>query len=221
MNEALVELENVSRVYDQAGQNFFAVKSVSCRVMPGEKIVIVGNSGSGKSTLLNLMAGLETPTGGRISWPKLGAVQNLRPSHISMIFQTPALVPSLDVAENILIPLLLGPETGTGIEAAQTMLEYFRLGELALKLPEELSGGQQQRVAVARGTVKSTPLILADEPTGQLDRNSGDILLEKLLELTSRRNAALVLATHDPEVTRHMDHVWRMAHGSLIKEAGE
>lgn len=219
MPEPLVQMENVSRVYSQSGHEFTAVKSASCRIVAGEKIAVIGNSGSGKSTLLHMIAGLEHPTAGKIAWPALGPPETLRPSHISVIFQTPALIPSLDVLENVSIPLLLRPGVDRDGEEARAVLDYFDLSSLAGKLPEELSGGQQQRAAVARGVVCQTPLILGDEPTGQLDQHGAADLLDKLLDLAARREAAIVIATHDPRVARRMVSLWRMDHGTLITEA--
>jgi len=185
-------------------------------VAPGDRIALVGPSGSGKSTLLHLMAGLDIPTSGVISWPALGARETLRPSKIGIVFQMPSLLPSLSVVENVEVPLLLDHKGApTARAAALEALARLDLAALADKLPDELSGGQAQRVAVARALAPRPPLLLADEPTGQLDHPTSRHLFDVLLAALAETPTALVVATHDRAIAERMTTVWRIHHGTL------
>jgi len=176
----------------------------------------VGRSGSGKSTLLHLLGGLETPTFGTLTWPALGAHETLRPTQVAFVFQMPSLLPALSVIENIELPLLLGQtDAATARSAATTALAQMDLAALADQLPEELSGGQAQRVAVARALAYRPRLILADEPTGQLDRPTAQHLFDVLLTALEGTDTALVIATHDSTVAERLDQVWQMHRGVL------
>ncbi|MGI9091606.1 MAG: ABC transporter ATP-binding protein, partial [Gemmatimonadaceae bacterium] len=170
MTEILVETREASRTYRIGASPLVALSSVTCRITSSIHIVRVVPSGSGKSTLLHLMGGLDTPTAGTVSWPGLGKREALRPEKIAFVFQTPSLLDSLTVVENVEMPLLLGRRNAKDARrAAMEALDRIELADIAGKLPEELSGGQTQRVAVARALAYRPRLILADEPTGQLD----------------------------------------------------
>jgi len=214
---ALVSGDHVGRSYVRGSVSVEAVRSADFRVMPGDRIAIVGRSGSGKSTLLYLMAGIEKPTSGSILWPALDPGLPLRPAQVAMVFQSPSLLPSLSVAENVGLPLLLGPGHDKANPAALTALTRIGLADLADKLPEELSGGQAQRVAIARALCAGPKLLLADEPTGQLDRATGQALIDHVLSMLDDQ-VGLVLATHDLEVARRMKTIWRMSGGRLQQE---
>lgn len=218
MSEAppLVNCTEVNRTFDSVA----AVRDVSCAIRAGERVVIVGASGSGKSTLLHLLGGVDVPTSGTVSWPSLGDREHLRPREIALIFQTPSLLPPLDVIENVALPLLLGgtPES-VAMAAARAALVRLGLEEFALKLPQELSGGQAQRVAVARVIAGTPQLVLADEPTGQLDYATGEHMLDVLDAAVSALGAALVLSTHDNRVARRFTSRWAMNDGQLQREA--
>ena len=155
------------------------------------------------------------PSAGAITWPALGAVDQLRPRQVSFVFQMPSLLPALTVVENVELPGLLGNSDGAERGAAMAALARLGLADIAEKLPEELSGGQAQRVAMARAIASVPSLILADEPTGQLDRGTGRYLLDALLSHLANADAALVIATHDLSVAKRMDSVWDMRHGVL------
>lgn len=216
MTEPLVRVENAGRSYHRGKTPVTALSSATCVVMPRDRIALVGPSGSGKSTLLHLMGGLDAPTSGAVLWPALGARETLRPQKIGFVFQMPSLLPSLTVLENVELPLLLGcAGTREARSAALEALVRIGLGALAEKLPEELSGGQAQRVAVARALAGKPSLILADEPTGQLDHPTARLLFDVLLASLGGSDAALVVATHDPAVAKRMHTVWRMQHGIL------
>ncbi|HEV7534201.1 MAG TPA: ATP-binding cassette domain-containing protein, partial [Acidimicrobiia bacterium] len=168
-----------------------------------------------------LLAGLDVPTVGTVTWPALGECHQLRPGPVAMVFQGPSLLPPLDVAENVALPLLLaGVPAAEAAEAAGRALDRLGLEDLSAKLPEELSGGQAQRVAVARALAGRPRLILADEPTGQLDHATGAAVVDALLETAAALGAALVVATHDPRVALRLSTRWTMADGRLVVPEG-
>jgi len=213
---ALVEAREIGRVYQDGDAPVVAVASATCTVSPGDRIAVVGPSGSGKSTLLHLMGGLDAPTSGAISWPALGPRDTLRPGKVAFVFQTPSLLAPLSVVENVELPLLLD-HVAPGLARAAALETLGRTGliDLSDKLPEEISGGQAQRVAMARALAHRPALILADEPTGQLDHPTAERLFDVLLAALAGTPAALVMATHDAAVARRMNIVWRMHHGVL------
>ena len=214
MTKPLVSTRQVGRVYDQGHKPVTALASATCEVYPGARIALVGPSGSGKSTLLHLLGGLESPTSGSVAWPALDPRKTLRPEQIAFVFQTPSLIPSLSVVENVELPLLLAGKSGAR-QAALAVLERIELGSLADKLPEELSGGQAQRVGVARALAYTPKLILADEPTGQLDQPTAAHLLDVWLSALEGTETALVVATHDMHVADRLTEVWRIHYGRL------
>jgi len=182
----------------------------------GTRVALTGPSGSGKSTLLHLMAGLETPTAGTVSWPGLGGHPLAVPGRIGVVFQGPSLLPALDVVENVALPLLLADVTEDEATAqAVAALDLLAIGDLARKLPEQLSGGQAQRVTVARALAACPALILADEPTGQLDHEAAALVIEVLLHATTALDAALVVSTHDPLIAQRLPTRWAMRDGTL------
>lgn len=214
MTKALVSVRQAGRVYDQGHQPVTALASATCDVYPGARIALVGPSGSGKSTLLHLMGGLETPTSGTVTWPALGSREQLRPEQVAFVFQTPSLIPSLSVVENVELPLLLASKGGAR-EAALEVLARIELASLADKLPEELSGGQAQRIGVARALAYTPKLILADEPTGQLDGPTATHLFDVWLRALEGTDTALVVATHDIRVADRLTETWQMQFGRL------
>jgi putative ABC transport system ATP-binding protein/lipoprotein-releasing system ATP-binding protein len=184
--------------------------------MLGDRIAITGPSGSGKSTLLYLMGGLETVTSGSLIWPALGPIQGLRPAKVAFVFQVPSLLVALTVIENIELPLLLdNVDKKIARQAALAALERLDLSGIADNLPEELSGGQAQRVAMARALASQSKLILADEPTGQLDHPTAQHLFDILLAAIDGTDTALVVATHDQAVANRLHTIWHMHHGIL------
>ncbi|WCK52550.1 ATP-binding cassette domain-containing protein [Aneurinibacillus sp. Ricciae_BoGa-3] len=195
------------------------MESATCEIKPGDQIALMGPSGSGKSTLLQVLGGLESPTKGTISWPILGEKDFLRPYHISFIFQMPSLVAPLSVVENVELPLLLmNTDTKSARTEAMNALEQLNMHYLAHKLPEELSGGQAQRVAVARALAGKPQLILADEPIGQLDHPTANFMMDTLFASLNETGAAIVVATHDPEIAQRFDMKWHMYRGRLEVE---
>jgi ABC-type lipoprotein export system ATPase subunit len=216
MPEVLAYIQNGERTYRRGNTPVVALVSATCAIMPGDRIALVGPSGSGKSTLLHLLGGLDTPTSGILAWPALGARETLRPGKIGFVFQTQSLLAPMTVVENVEIPLLLGQVSAEKARAtALDMLERIELESLAEKLPEELSGGQAQRVAIARALTCGPKLILADEPTGQLDHPTAQHLFDVLLAALEGTDTALLVATHDMTVAERMHTLWRMQHGTL------
>jgi ABC-type lipoprotein export system ATPase subunit len=189
-------------------------------VEPGQQIALSGASGSGKTTLVNLLAGLDEPTTGTVAWPAIGDRRHLRPGPVGVVFQAPSLLPPLDVVENVALPLILaGVDRARARRHAIDALERLGLEHLGSKLPEELSGGQAQRVAVARVLAGRPVLILADEPTGQLDRDNATIVIDALEQTASSIGAALVVNTHDRLVAERFPTRWTMRDGELQEQA--
>lgn len=212
----LVRCEGAARTYGSGPTATVALQPTDCEVFAGQSVGVVGPSGSGKSTLLHLMAGLDDPTVGTVSWPAIGSRQALRPARVSVIFQGPSLLPPLTVLENVSLPLVIGGMTDREArEVARGALRTLDLEELADKLPEEISGGQAQRVAVARALAGEPSLILADEPTGQLDRSNGAAVIDVLLAASRHAGSALVVSTHDLTVAARLPERWEMHSGEI------
>jgi ABC-type lipoprotein export system ATPase subunit len=215
----LARCTDLTRTYGSGAGEVRALRGVSCTLRPGMQVALTGPSGSGKSTLLHLLAGLDTPTGGTIAWPGLDGSPEGRPGLIGMVFQGPSLLPPLDVTENVALPLLFAGFTETQArERATAALHDVGLDELAARLPEELSGGQAQRVAVARALAVRPRVILADEPTGQLDSAHAAQVVGLMLDAATMLGAALVLSTHDLTIAERLPERWRMADGLMVAE---
>jgi ABC-type lipoprotein export system ATPase subunit len=215
--QPLVRCREASRSYGRGPVRTLALAATDCEIMPGQQIALSGPSGSGKSTLLYLMAGLDRPTSGSIAWPAIGTRADLRPANLAMIFQGPSLLPPLTVAENVALPLMLAGTTEAQARVrAKAALIYLNLAELSDQLPDEISGGQAQRVAVARALGAAPRLILADEPTGQLDAANGAAVIDVLIEASRRTGAGLLVSTHDPEIAQRLSDRWEIRDGELI-----
>ncbi len=215
-SDLVAEAIDARRVFGTNGSKVVALQHATCSIEPGDRIALVGPSGSGKSTLLHLLGAIDEPTSGKVRWPALGERETVRPSKISFVFQTESLLASLTVLENIEVPrLLAGSNADEARNEASEILRALDLSELADKLPEEISGGQAQRAAVARSLITRPALILADEPTGQLDHHTAVQLLKYLLRRLKGSDTALVIATHDPFVAGLMKTQWTLEHGVL------
>ncbi len=220
-NEIYVRAENLGHTFYQGNIAIPALKTATFTIAPRARIAIVGPSGSGKSTLLHIIAGLADETSGTIEWPALGPRETLRPWQIGFIAQEQSLVTSLNVQENIELPMLLMGAKHREAEArVRDILDRLNLAEIADKLPDELSGGQMKRAASARALVSKPRLILADEPTGQLDHATARHFLEALFDWIEGADTAVVMTTHDREVARYMDTIWTMDHG-IMKEGAK
>jgi putative ABC transport system ATP-binding protein len=215
----LVRCAGLTRIHGSGAGAVTAVREVTCSLRGGMQVALTGPSGSGKSTLLHLLAGLDTPTSGTITWPGLDGSPADRPGLVGIVFQGPSLLPPLDVIENIALPLLLaGCDERQARERAAAALHNVELDELATRLPEELSGGQAQRVAVARALAARPRVIFADEPTGQLDSAHAAQVAGLLLDAATRLGAGLVLATHDLTIAARLPSRWQMVDGRMVAE---
>jgi ABC-type lipoprotein export system ATPase subunit len=217
----ILSLQNVSKDYLSDGQRVEALKGLSLDVDRGKFVALVGRSGCGKSTLLNLAGAMDFPTSGQVllegvSTSSLGdgALARLRREKVGFIFQSFQLLHTLTVFENVELPLLLAGKPRAR-EAAQERLEWVELNGLGDRFPHQLSGGQMQRVGIARALIHSPSLLLADEPTGNLDTTTGNVILELLRRLTREQKTATIMATHSPEAAALTDRVVRMRDGKI------
>jgi ABC-type lipoprotein export system ATPase subunit len=219
----LLELNGVSKDYGDID----VLRDVNLRLNEGESIAIVGPSGSGKSTLLNIIGTLDRPTSGsvffdgddllRLSVDKIAPVRNRK---IGFVFQLHHLLPQCTILENVLIPTLAAAATGRNDEAqtrAERLLARVGLGPRKLQRPGQLSGGERQRAAVVRALISQPRLLLADEPTGSLDRASAENLRQLLIDLNRDESVALIVVTHSMELARGLDRIYEIRDGSLIE----
>jgi ABC-type lipoprotein export system ATPase subunit len=205
----VVQCMRLSRTFGAGPTAVHAVREVSCDVPQWARIAVTGPSGSGKSTLLHLIAGLDTPTAGSVHRPALEGARPGGPTGIGMVFQGPSLLPSLDVTENVALPLLFaGQPHQAAVRHARAALDLVEIGDLAAKLPDELSGGQAQRVAIARVLATRPALILADHPTAER-------VITILPDAAVSIGAAVIIATHDPAVAARLPDQWVMRDGQL------
>ena len=217
----LLRAEHVSFDYRNKYQTVHAVKDVNCSFSPGKTYAIVGKSGSGKTTLLSLLAGLELPTEGRVLFEGVATADMdcdaYRRDHAAVIYQNYNLFPLLTAEENVLYPLKLKhvePEKARELAHAQ-LLDVGIEPEEFRRFPAQLSGGQQQRIAIARALAAGNRIILADEPTGNLDVSNGDQVVEILLRLAHEEGRAVIVVTHDLEIAGQMDAVYTMRDGVM------
>lgn len=222
---ALVELEKATRIYTMGTRTLYALRDLSLSIERGEFVAVIGPSGSGKSTLLNLVGGIDKPTSGqvwvdgtRIDLLEENALAIWRRDHIGIVFQFFQLLPTLTALENVTLPLeLRGGERSKRRAHAEQMLERVGLGARMSQLPSELSGGEQQRVAIARALVNDPPLLLADEPTGNLDSGNAEQIIQLLQELADA-GKTILLITHEPNLARAAHRVIPMRDGQVIAQ---
>jgi putative ABC transport system ATP-binding protein len=225
----LVEIRDLTKTYEEGGRQRTVLRQASATIERGELAVLVGRSGSGKSTLLNLLSGIDLPDAGEVFVDGIALSQLaerertlFRRDRIGFIFQFFNLIPTLTVEENLLLPLeLKGKVTPAQKRAARELLAEVGLADRAGTWPDRLSGGEQQRVAVARALTHDPLLVLADEPTGNLDLETGLQVLELLDRLTRRAGKTMVMVTHSPEVVGIADRVYRIADGLLVERSLE
>lgn len=225
---AIVELENVRKVYTLGKTEVHALKGVSFQIAPGEFASIIGPSGSGKSTILNLIGCIDQPTSGvvRINGTATSGMSDrqltaLRHQTLGFIFQSFNLIPVLNVYENIEFPLLLGKTPVPKSEAwdwITYLVEQVGLGDHIIHRPNELSGGQRQRVAIARALVTCPAIVLADEPTANLDSKTGQSILELMKKMNEELNTTFIFSTHDSTIVGITDHVIRLLDGMVVEE---
>ena len=216
----VAECADVDRVYGAGPAAVTAVRDATCRVRAAARIALTGPSGSGKSTLLHLIAGLDAPSRGTVSWPALRTDQRGRPSGVGLVFQGPSLLDDLDVTENVSLPMIFqGTSATEATRRAHAALADVGIAELARRLPEDLSSGQAQRAAIARVLAARPLLILADEPTGRLDRRTGERVITALLAAADTAGAAVIVATHDQAVAARLPVRWSMRDGRLQSDS--
>ena len=220
----IVKLRDLSKAFVEGGRRRTVLQNVQADFVEGEFIVLLGRSGSGKSTLLNLISGIEQPDSGDVLIQDV-AITRLserrrtlfRRDHIGFVFQFFNLIPTLTVLENVTLPQELAGRNGRLVaQQALALLDKVGLADRRDTFPDKLSGGEQQRVAIARALAHDPLLVLADEPTGNLDVDTGRRVLALLLDLTQRAGKTLIMATHSPEVVPMADRVYRIREGQLI-----
>lgn len=218
---AIVSLQNVCKDYLTDGQTVHALAGVSLEVNRGEFVAVMGRSGCGKSTLLNLAGAMDFPTSGSVildgvatSGMKDDGLTKLRREKVGFIFQSFQLLHTLTVLENVELPLLLAAKANARA-VARERLGWVELDGLGHRYPHQLSGGQMQRVGIARALVQSPSILLADEPTGNLDTATGNVILELLKRLTRELNTALLMATHSAEAAAIADTIVRLRDGKI------
>lgn len=220
----MIEVRNVKKWIQNGSRRVEILKGISLSIPAGQFVAIVGASGSGKSTLLGLLAGLDTPSSGEI-WLDGTPIHNLAESElaavrgrkIGFVFQSYQLIPTLTALENVLLPFELNAE-GSGLAKARNLLDAVGLGERVEHYPVQLSGGEQQRAALARAFVVEPPIVMADEPTGNLDSASGRLVLDLLLERNRKAGATLVLVTHDVEIASRADRKIVLKDGVVVED---
>jgi putative ABC transport system ATP-binding protein len=223
---SLIRLEKISRRYQMGAETVHALREVSLEIQRGEYVAIMGPSGSGKSTLMNLIGCLDTPTAGQyelngiqVSEMDDNRLAEVRNKEIGFVFQTFNLLPRSDALRNVELPLIYsGLPSDERRRVALEALASVGLGDRIHHRPNELSGGQRQRVAVARALVNRPSILLADEPTGNLDGATGQHVLELLLELNRVEGATLVLVTHDASLANHADRVITLRDGLVVSD---
>ncbi|GGA23656.1 ABC transporter ATP-binding protein [Dyella nitratireducens] len=223
----LIEIRDLSKVYERGRQKVEVLHHINLNIAEGDFLALMGPSGSGKTTLLNLVGGLDTPTGGsisvagqRIDQLGAGALARWRASNVGFVFQFYNLMPMLSAQKNVELPLLLTKlSAGQRRKNAAIALQLVGLADRASHKPTELSGGQQQRVAIARAIVSDPALLVCDEPTGDLDRQSAEEVLGLLRQLNREHGKTIVMVTHDPKAAEYADHTLHLDKGTLVEQA--
>ena len=223
MTTDVIRLDGVSKTFDVGATTVTALHSVDLVIAEGEFVVVLGPSGSGKTTLLNIIGALDTPTGGMarvaghdITRASRGQLFAFRRSSVSFVFQTFNLFPGLTALENVRFGADVAGRNGGG-ETAESVLTSVGLGDRISHFPHELSGGEQQRVAIARALATGNPILLADEPTGELDFETGSQVL-RLLQRQSEQGKTVLVVTHNREISRIADRVLQMSGGSIASD---
>ena len=221
--EPVIDVRNLTKDYLLGDIVVSALRGIDLQIFPGEMVAIMGPSGSGKSTLMNMIGCLDSPTSGEyyldsllvsdLHDDELAVVRNQK---IGFVFQKYNLLPRVDAIENVALPLRYSENTSSMRQRAEAALQSVGLGDRMRHKPNELSGGQQQRVAIARALVNQPAILLADEPTGNLDSQSGKEIMDLLLKLNQEQKTTIVLVTHDPNVAAHAQRIVQLFDG-LIK----
>lgn len=226
--DALIDLQDVTKIYQSEAGPCPALKGINLRVREGEFIAVVGKSGSGKSTLINMITGIDRPTSGQI-WVAQAPVHEMnedqmaiwRGRSVGVVFQFFQLLPTLTVIENVMLPMDLSRSVKNGQrhQRALKLLEEVEIADQADKLPANISGGQQQRVAIARAMANDPPLLVADEPTGNLDSRTAQAVVE-LFERLVEKGKSILMVTHDADLARRAKRLVRIADGLIVEDSG-
>ncbi len=223
MSEPVLQCRSIVRRFDEGGSTLEVLSGVDLSIESAERMAIVGASGSGKTTLLQIMGGLDAPTSGEIlvggqAMHEMGEIGkgNLRNRYLGFVYQFHHLLPEFSAAENVAMPLMIRRVAKMdALKQAQVLLERVGLGERLTHKPGELSGGERQRTAVARALITRPKLVLADEPTGNLDAGNGEHVLQLMLELNRELETSLVIVTHDHSIAERMDRIMILENGRL------
>jgi putative ABC transport system ATP-binding protein len=218
-----IAVEDIRRTLLLGGRELSILRGITFGVSAGEWVALTGPSGSGKSTLLGILAGIDQPTAGKvwvdgieINGLNEDRLARIRNEKIGMVFQAFNLIPSMTAQENVETPLYISPRRREARQLARQMLDQVGLSERLHHLPHQLSGGEQQRVAIARALVTGPRLLLADEPTGNLDSATSKQVLALIHQLRKQMNLTIIMVTHDPQVARHADRTMHMIDGQLV-----
>jgi putative ABC transport system ATP-binding protein len=224
----MIEVQNLTKTLTSGTQRIQILKGIDLVVGKGEVLAIEGPSGSGKSTLLGLLAGFDSPTSGsiKIDGEEITTLDEdqlalLRGKKLGFVFQSYNLIPTLTAEENVILPLELRGDSNKSENRARELLSAVGLEARLSHYPVQLSGGEQQRVALARAFACSPSILLADEPTGNLDSATGSLVLEMLLKLNRNQGATLVIVTHDPALSRMTNRVLRLRDGRIVPDAAK
>lgn len=223
-NNSILQCQNLTMRYDQGGLDVEVLKGVNLNIDAGERVAIMGASGSGKSTLLHLLGGLEKPTGGKVVLDNVnlnevgaGQLARLRNKSLGFIYQSHHLLGEFTVLENVAMPLLIGKKSiKEATERAIELLKRVGLGHRIEHKPGELSGGERQRAAIARALINKPSVVLADEPTGNLDSKTADQVYQLMLELNQELQVSFLVVTHDHELAARMGKVLHMEDGVIV-----
>lgn len=223
----VVEVRDLVKIYKYKGGEVQALKGVTASFAPGTLTCVMGPSGSGKTTLLNLIGGIDTPTGGQVNVGKIKVhelkgveLDKYRLMNVGFVFQALNLIPTLTALENVMLPAqMAGLSRQESVKRAHELLKLVGLGDKASRYPEELSGGEQQRVAIAVALANDPSLIVADEPTAELDSQNAKKVVDVLVGLARDYGKTVILATHDPRVAVNTDRILRLEDGRLVGEA--
>lgn len=225
MNTPVIKLIDINKIFDN-GIRTHVLFDINLEILPGEFVALVGASGSGKSTLLNLVGLLDTPTSGSVLIGGQDVAKfseddraKLRSEHLGFVFQSHYLLPEFTILENVFMPCRLRGETvdGEGYKRVWSLLDTVGLGNHKHKLPAQLSGGEQQRAAIVRALANQPQLILADEPTGNLDTQTRDVVFKLMRDLSHQNGQAFLMVTHDPTLSVEVDRVITIRDGRIVK----
>ena len=229
MSSPILHAQGVSKTYAEGKLRTEVLRGIDLSVQPGEVLAIVGVSGSGKSTLLHLLGGLDKPSAGQITllgrdWAsmKAGEQGRWRNQHLGFVYQFHHLLPEFSAVENVAMPLLIRHQArDVALAAAQAALEQVGLGQRLEHRPSELSGGERQRCAIARALVSRPSCILADEPTGNLDRSNAQTVFGLMLQLARQQQSALIIVTHDVDLAAQCDRQLHLQQGLFVEQLAE